>query len=78
MGPIDIILLALIAVAFVAVLVRIKRKGACGDCSSGDCSSGGCSSAGACSRHCDAAKKSRCAAAEGIDAVEERLSRGMK
>lgn len=73
MGPIDIILLALIAVAFVAVLVRIKRKGACGDCSSG-----GCSSAGACSRHCDAAKKSRCAAAEGIDAVEERLSRGMK
>ena len=35
MSPIDFIILAAIGVAFVAVCVRIKRKGSCADCAAG-------------------------------------------
>ena len=68
MSPIDIILLVAIGAAFVAVLMRIKRKGTCGDCSS----------SGSCSGHCSSKQKSCCAAAKGVDAVERELSRGVK
>lgn len=68
MSPIDIILLVAIGTAFVAVLMRIKRKGTCGDCSS----------SGSCSGHCSPRQKSCCAATKGVDAVEKELSRGVK
>ena len=68
MSPIDIILLVAIGAAFVAVLVRAKRKGTCGDCSS----------SGSCSGHCSSKQKSCCPAVKGVDAVEKELSRGVK
>lgn len=68
MGFVDIILLALIGVAFVAVIFRIRRKGTCGDCAS----------AGSCSGHCGSGRKKSCPAMQGVDAVEEKLSRGIK
>ena len=64
MSPIDIILLVAIGAAFVAVLMRIKRKGTCGDCSS--------------SGRCSSKQKSCCPAVKGVDAVEKELSRGVK
>lgn len=68
MSPIDIVLLVVIGAAFVAVLVRVKRKGTCGDCSS----------SGSCSGHCSSKQKGCCPAAKGVDAVERGLSRGVK
>ena len=68
MSPIDIILLVAIGAAFVAVLMRIKRKGTCGDCSS----------SGSCTGRCSSKQKSCCPAAKGVDAVEKELSRGVK
>lgn len=68
MSPIDIVLLVAIGAAFVAVLVRVKRKGTCGDCSS----------SGSCSGHCSSKQKGCCPAAKGVDAVERELSRGVK
>lgn len=68
MSPIDIVLLVVIGAAFVAVLVRVKRKGTCGDCSS----------SGSCSGHCGSKQKGCCPAAKGVDAVERELSRGVK
>ncbi|WP_270240481.1 hypothetical protein [Collinsella tanakaei] len=68
MSPVDIILLVVIGAAFVAVLMRIKRKGTCGDCSS----------SGSCSGRCSSKQKSCCAATKGVDAVERELSRGVK
>ena len=34
MNPVDLIIIALLAVAFVAVCLRVRRKGSCGDCAS--------------------------------------------
>lgn len=68
----DIILLALIAAAFVAVCVRIKRKGTCADCSeAGTCG-------GHCSSHCSPRKQASCPACKGVDKVAEDLRRGVK
>ena len=47
MAPIDIIVLLLIAVAFVAVCIRMYRKGSCADCAQG----------GYCTGHCSSGKK---------------------
>lgn len=69
MNLIDIVLLALIAVAFIAVCVRTYRKGSCADCAAGGTCSGSCSSRG---------KKKGCPALKGVDAVAEELSRGVK
>lgn len=72
MGLADIIILALIAVAFVAVCVRIKRRGTCADCSeAGTCG-------GHCSSHCSPRKQANCPACKGIDKVAEDLRRGVK
>ena len=64
MSPIDILLLVAIGAAFVAVLMRLKRKGTCGDCSS----------SGSCSGHCGSKQKSCCPAVKGVDAVEGALA----
>lgn len=72
MGLADFIILALIAVAFVAVCVRIRRKGTCADCSE----AGSCG--GACSSHCSPRKQASCPACKGIDKVAEDLGRGVK
>mgnify|MGYP004471077977 CR=1 FL=1 len=66
MAPIDIVILLLVAIAFVAVCVRIHRKGTCADCAQG----------GACSGHCG--HKNSCPAVKGADKVAEDLSRGVK
>lgn len=64
----DIVVLALIAVAFVAVCVRVWRKGSCADCSS----------AVACTGHCSSSTKKRCPAMKGVDAVARELEQGVK
>lgn len=64
MGPLDIIILALIAVAFVAVCVRVRRKGSCADCAQG----------GTCSH----AHTGDCPALKGVDQVANELGRGIK
>lgn len=43
MAPIDIVVLAVIGVAFVAVCVRVYRKGTCADCAQGGVCTGHCS-----------------------------------
>lgn len=67
-APIDFVILLLIAVAFVAVCVRVHRKGSCADCAQG----------GYCTGHCSPDHKKSCAALKGIDRVEEELSHGVK
>ena len=66
MAPIDIVILLLIAIAFVAVCVRIYRKGTCADCAQG----------GVCSGHCSNIKT--CAALKDVDKIAEDLGRGIK
>ncbi len=68
MSPIDIVILVVIAVAFVAVCVRVKRKGSCADCAQG----------GTCSGHCSPRQQKSCPACKGIDKVTEELGRGVK
>ena len=55
MAPIDVVVLAVIGIAFVAVCVRIYRKGTCADCAQG----------GVCTGHCS--NKKTCAALKGVD-----------
>lgn len=78
MAPIDVVILLLVAAAFVAVVVRVRRHGSCGDCaSSGSCPSCGSSK----SRRTlfgRRSAKATCPACEGVDAVAERLGRGVK
>ena len=64
----DIIVLALVAVAFVAVCVRVRRKGSCADCAS----------AGVCTGHCSSSTKKSCPAMKGVDAVARDLGEGVK
>ena len=52
--------------AFVAVCVRIYRKGTCADCAQG----------GVCTGHCS--NKKTCAALKGVDKIAEDLDRGIK
>lgn len=61
MNAADIIILSLIAAAFVAICLRARRKGTCADCKG----------------HCSPAQKRRCPAVQGVDAVAERLGRGV-
>lgn len=68
MSFIDIVILVVIAVAFVAVCVRVKRKGSCADCAQG----------GTCSGSCSSAQRKSCPACKGIDKVTEELGRGVK
>ena len=64
----DIVILALVAVAFAAVCVRIWRKGTCADCAD----------AGACTGHCSSAQKKSCPACKGVDAIVDELGRGVR
>lgn len=68
MGPIDFIILAVIAIAFIAACIRIKRKGSCADCGSAE----------GCSGNCSAAQKKSCPACKGVDRVASDLGRGVK
>ena len=65
MGIADIVILVLVAAAFVAVCLRIKRKGSCADCSQG----GSCSHA----KH----GSGSCPAMKGVDKVADELGRGV-
>ena len=60
-APSIVIMLA----AFVAVCVRIYRKGTCADCAQG----------GVCTGHCS--NKKTCAALKGVDKIAEDLGRGI-
>lgn len=64
MGAVDVVILAVIAAAFVAVCVRVRRRGTCADCSQG----------GTCSH----ARRGSCPAAKGVDKVAHDLGRGIK
>lgn len=68
MKPIDVIVLALIAIAFIAVCIRIWRKGTCADCVAG----------GVCTGHCGSNRRKSCAAMKGLDEVERDLSKGVR
>lgn len=68
MAPIDIAILLIVAVAFIAVCVRIKRRGTCADCAEG----------ASCSDHCSASCGDSCPACKGVDEVAARLGRGVK
>lgn len=70
MSPIDIILLAVIGAAFIAVVLRIRHKGTCGDCGSTGSCSGSCSG-------CSASRRGGCPAAEGADEIADRLGCGL-
>lgn len=64
----DIVVLTLVAAAFVAVCVRVHRRGACGDCAQG----------GACTGRCGSSTKRHCPALKGVDAVARDLGRDVK
>ena len=49
MGLADIVILALIAAAFIAVVLRARKKGVCADCSE----AGSCAHKGSCAAHMD-------------------------
>ena len=66
MAPIDIVVLAVIGIAFVAVCVRIYRKGTCVDCAQG----------GVCTVHCS--YKKTCSALKGVEKIAEDLGRCIK
>lgn len=68
LSPLDIVILAAIAVASVAVCVRVRRKGSCADCAQG----------GVCSGHCDSSHAGSCPAIKGVDATARKLGRGVK
>ena len=61
MGLADIIILALVAAAFVAVVLRVRKKGVCADCSE----AGSCAHKGSCMAHLDP------------EEVEKRLGKGL-
>lgn len=61
MGLADVVILAAIVAAVAAVVVRVRKKGVCADCSE----AGTCAHKGCCSAHMDPAE------------VEKRLSRGL-
>lgn len=79
MAPIDIAILLVVGIAFVAVVMRIRKKGTCGDCASAGSCSGACASC-ATAQHArgDAPRGAGCPACEGVDALASRLSRGIK
>lgn len=68
MSLVDIVILVVIAVAFAAVCIRIKRKGSCADCAQG----------ASCSGNCSSAQRRNCPACKGIDRVTEELGRGVR
>ena len=68
MSIVDIIILGLIAAAFVAVCLYVRRHGSCGDCGS----------SGSCSGSCGSCSTGSCAACQGVDAVAKKLARGVK
>lgn len=61
MDPVDIVILALIAAALIAVVMRVRRKGVCADCSE----AGTCAHKGACMAHVDPKE------------IEKRLGKGL-
>ncbi len=63
MGPVDIVILALVLAGVAAVVVRVRRKGVCADCAEG----------ATCSGHCGHNKT--CPAAKGSDKVYEELAK---
>ncbi len=71
MGVADIVILLLVAAAFVAVVIRVKRKGVCADCAESGSCGGHC---GHCSSGADGAS---CPAALAPDDLDEKLGRGL-
>lgn len=70
MSAIDFVILTLVAVAFIAVVRRICKKGTCADCASAGSCSGSCSS-------CSSSGHAACPACEGVDRVAEKLARNV-
>ncbi len=61
MGPVDIVILVAIAAALAAVVLRVRRKGVCADCSE----AGTCAHKGSCMAHMDPLE------------IEKRLGKGL-
>lgn len=72
-SAIDIVILALVAAAFVAVALRIRKKGTCGDCPSAGSCGGSCAGCGA-----RGSGGAGCPACEDAEDVARRLRRGVR
>lgn len=70
MGIIDVVIIAVIAAAFAAVVLRIRKKGMCGSCSNEGSCGGSCAG-------CSASKRKTCPACSGIDETAQKLSQGI-
>ncbi|AEB07556.1 hypothetical protein Corgl_1456 [Coriobacterium glomerans PW2] len=68
MAPLDIVILSLVAAAFIAVCVRVRRKGACADCAH----------ACACAKGHRPAKRRSCPALRGAADIADELSRHVR
>lgn len=80
MALIDIVVLAVIAVLFGLVCLRIWRKGTCADCAQGGyCTGHECGTHGHPRKKGKLfAKKTTCPAVKGVDQVAAELSKGVK
>lgn len=74
MSTIDFLIIALVLAAFVAVILRVRKKGTCGDCAQAGACGGACG--GACAG-CSTRREASCPACEGVDRVAEKLSRNV-
>lgn len=71
MSAIDFVVIALIAVAFGAVVVRVRKKGTCGDCAQAGSCGGSCAG-------CSTSKCATCPACEGVEQTVKKLGRGIE
>lgn len=71
MSAIDFVIIALIAVAFGAVVVRVRKKGTCGDCAQAGSCGGSCAG-------CSTFKRATCPACEGVEQTVKKLGRGIE
>ncbi len=70
MSTIDFLIIALVLAAFVAVILRVRKKGTCGDCAQAGSCGGACAG-------CSTRRGASCPACEGVDRVAEKLSRNV-
>lgn len=70
MSTIDFLIIALVLAAFVAVILRVRKKGTCGDCAQAGSCGGVCAG-------CSTRREASCPACEGVDRVAEKLSRNV-
>lgn len=66
MSAIDFAIVVLIAAAFAAVVIRVRKKGLCADCSNAGACGGSC-------KGCGPSARAKCPACEGLERTVEKL-----